>query len=194
MRADVAENSGLSAAGGAAVTALGGALLAVGLAQTDKTNCWVVAALVLLSVGTGWVLWTLAVALQASRKTRALRERLGEALGQGEGLRRSNLGGTPHPVSVADWAERTRKLIRAGLGEASVAYFDARAGGAQPDPDIQPQEEPLAYMLTRLKELMDQPTRANLDFPTRQAGSKASRRSTYERRARPLPPAFPAPD
>lgn len=52
MRAEIAEHSGLSVAAGGAVTALGGALLAVGLAQTGKTNGWVVAALVLLSLGT----------------------------------------------------------------------------------------------------------------------------------------------
>jgi hypothetical protein len=38
MRAEVAERSGLSIAAGGAVTALGGALLAVGVAQTVETN------------------------------------------------------------------------------------------------------------------------------------------------------------
>lgn len=169
MRAEIAEHSGLSVAAGGAVTALGGALLAVGLAQTGKTNGWVVAALVLLSLGTAWVVWTLSVALQASRKNRALYMRLGEALAEGEGLRRSRLEGhIPHQDSVEEWANRTRELILSGLGQASVAYFDARAGGAQPGPEIQKWEEPLAYQLTRLKELMERPIRARLDFPIKQ--------------------------
>jgi hypothetical protein len=151
------------------VTALGGALLAVGLAQADKTNCWVLAALVLISLGTAWVLWTLLLALQAGRKSRVLYERLGEALDKGESLRRSRLEGhPPHPESVDEWANRTRELILNGLGAASAAYFDARAGGAQPGPGVQEWEESLAYQLTRLKELMEQRLPARLDFPTKQ--------------------------
>ena len=69
---------------------------------------------------------------------------------------------------MQELANRTRDLIRAGLGQASAWYFDARAGGAQPGPEVQRWEEPLAYHLTRLKELMEQPLHARLDFPTEQ--------------------------
>jgi hypothetical protein len=127
------------------------------------------AGLALVILGTGGVLWTLTVALQATAKNRVLYERLGEALAKGEGLRRFRLGGhIPDQSSVEDWADRTRDVIRTGLGEASVAYFDAQAGGAQPGPEVQRWEEPLAYHLTRLKELMEQPIRARLDFPAKQ--------------------------
>lgn len=171
MLAEVAERSGLSIAAGGVVTALGTALVAVGLAQTAETNplCnwWVRAGLSLAILGVGWVLWSFALALLASAKNRAVHDALGVALAKGEGLRRHRLGGTPLPASVEDWADRTRELILSGLGGASVAYFDAHAGGAQPDPEVQPQEKPLAYHLTRLKELMERPIRARLDFPTK---------------------------
>src|SRR6266566_1544244 len=111
MRADLAERSGLSIAAGGTVTGLGASVLAVGIAQAGKVdplqNRWVLAGLAIVIVGTGWVLWSLSLALQASRKNRAVYECLGEALAQGEGLRRPRLNGhTPHPDSVEDWATR----------------------------------------------------------------------------------------
>ena len=108
MRTDMAEHSALSITAGGAVTALGAALLTVGLAQPGAAdpfqNWWTRAGLAVIALGTGWVLWSFVVALQASRKNRAVRERLGEALDVGEGLRRSRLGGhIPEKTRCRSW-------------------------------------------------------------------------------------------
>jgi hypothetical protein len=121
----LAANAGSALAAGATVLAVGAALGAVGLAETQKQagspfrNPLVLIGVGIIIVAAAWSVAILVIAMVATANTDRFHILLGHALNDGEALEQD---GAPKPLIDA-WGQQTHDLIEAGLGPAAARVF-----------------------------------------------------------------------